>query len=157
MNPTDPLSQLRDIHLPDPITWWPPAIGWWIVTLILIVAIAGSIYWVWRRYQRLAYKREALKHMESVRARYLSHRDDAQLLSELSALLKRISITRYGREEIAGLTGSPWLEFLDRTGNTQEFTDGSGRALASERFNPAPKVDSTELMNIAQQWITKQK
>ena len=29
--PTDPLAELRDIHLPPEIGWWPPAYGWWIL------------------------------------------------------------------------------------------------------------------------------
>lgn len=155
MNPMDPLSQLRDIHLPASVGWWPPAIGWWLLALLLISVIVGSIYWLVWRYRRLAYKREALAHMETIKARYLSSRDDQQLLSELSSLLKRTAITRYGRDEIAGMAGNQWLTFLDRTGQTSEFSEGSGRVLA-ERFNPSPRVDSTELLNAVDQWLKQQ-
>ncbi|AUM11493.1 DUF4381 domain-containing protein [Ketobacter alkanivorans] len=155
MNPTDPLSQLRDIHLPEAVGWWPPAIGWWLLALLLISIVCGSIYWMIWRHRRLAYKREAIAHMESIRARYLSSRDDAKLLSELSSLLKRTAITRYGRDEIAGMAGNQWLAFLDSTGQTSEFSEGSGRVLA-ERFTPSPRIDSTELLNAVDQWLKKQ-
>lgn len=155
MSPQDPLSQLRDIHLPAAVSWWPPAIGWWLLALLVIGAIVGGIYWLLWRHRRLAYKREAIAQMETIRARYLSSRDDEKLLSELSALLKRTAITRYGRDDIAGLAGNQWLAYLDRTGHTSEFSEGSGRVLA-ERFNPSPRVDSVELINAVDQWLKKQ-
>ncbi len=152
----DPLADLRDIHLPEPIGWFPPAPGWWVLTLLVIGTIAGLAYWRWRKHKALAYKREALLEFESLQARYLSHRDDSRLLSEISALLKRTCITKYGRERSAGLAGENWLIFLDQTGSTQEFSDGSGRALVSQRFVATPQVDAQELLNITKQWLEKQ-
>ena len=38
MNPQDPLSQLKDIHLPATGGFWPPAPGWWLLALILLLA-----------------------------------------------------------------------------------------------------------------------
>ena len=29
--PTTTQLDLRDIHLPEAIGWWPPAIGWWLL------------------------------------------------------------------------------------------------------------------------------
>jgi hypothetical protein len=35
----DPLAQLRDWHLPDPIQWWPPAPGWWISAAVFLALL----------------------------------------------------------------------------------------------------------------------
>ena len=33
----DPLAQLRDIHLPEPILWWPLAPGWWVLIVLYFI------------------------------------------------------------------------------------------------------------------------
>ena len=35
----NPLDQLADIHLPDPVSWWPLAPGWW-----MLLGLAVSIF-----------------------------------------------------------------------------------------------------------------
>ncbi|WP_156497551.1 DUF4381 domain-containing protein, partial [Oleiphilus sp. HI0043] len=40
MNPSSPLDQLKDIHPPVDITWWPLAFGWWALIVISVIAIA---------------------------------------------------------------------------------------------------------------------
>jgi len=53
MNADDPSSiPLRDIHLPDPIGWWPPAPGWSIVLGLLVLASAGLAFALWHRHRR---------------------------------------------------------------------------------------------------------
>ncbi len=39
MEAEDPLSQLRDIHLPEPVTFWPPAPGWWFILLLILIGL----------------------------------------------------------------------------------------------------------------------
>ena len=36
---SDPLQQLRDVHLPPDPSWWPPAPGWWILAAVIAVII----------------------------------------------------------------------------------------------------------------------
>ena len=66
MNPSIDLSQLplRDIHLPGPIGWWPPAVGWWLVAALVLAGCA--LYGL--HYYRARHKRAALKAMTKVRA-----------------------------------------------------------------------------------------
>ncbi|HAU18090.1 MAG TPA: DUF4381 domain-containing protein, partial [Marinobacter adhaerens] len=44
MNPQDPLSQLRDIHLPETGGLWPPAPGWWVLAILLIAVLAALVW-----------------------------------------------------------------------------------------------------------------
>ena len=59
MNNPDPLAQLRDIHLPDPISGWPPGPGWWLLALLLLTVLAVLGTWLWRRRRENAWRREA--------------------------------------------------------------------------------------------------
>ena len=36
----DAALPLRDLRLPEPVGWWPPAPGWWILAAIVVVGEA---------------------------------------------------------------------------------------------------------------------
>ena len=69
MDGTDPLSQLKDIHLPEPIGFWPPAPGWWLLFFLLCLAIyfgGKALYAAWRKRRACSFAlRELDKSMAS--------------------------------------------------------------------------------------------
>ncbi len=115
---TDPAAlPLREIHLPDAVGWWPPAPGWWI--LPILVLLAAGIIW----YSRLLYKRRrysainmARKELVRIKSRYAVDRDAGHCVRSVSGLLRRLCISVFPRAESAGLTGAEWLAFL-QSGN----------------------------------------
>lgn len=155
MNQTDPLSELKPIHLPDAIGWWPPAIGWWIVTLGIMLIVTVALWWLYKRHKSLAYKREAMLEFHTIQGAFQSHGDKSRLLADLSTLLKRACISRYGREQTAGLAGEAWLKFLDQSGSTNEFSQGCGRALLAQRYVKDPSFTPQELIELVKKWLEK--
>ncbi|MBF0462580.1 MAG: DUF4381 domain-containing protein [Magnetococcales bacterium] len=158
--PTQPL-ELRDIHLPDPISWWPPAPGWWWVLGLLggMVLLGGLL---WRRARRNRLRKTALAELDRLVAAYATHQDDHRLTGELSALLRRVCLAPLWPaaatvQEVAGLTGVAWLHFLDQTLPDQPFTQGPGRWLVSlpfQRLSPAlPEEERTALIALCRVWL----
>ena len=133
-------DQMHDIVAPDPVTWWPLAPGWWVVLLALGLALIWLGSRRYRRWKQNAYRRAALRELQSMPA------------SELPALVKRVCLATFPREQVASLSGEAWLEFLDQTGNTTDFTQGPGRHLLELSYNPdfTPPDDLTEFIR---QWI----
>ena len=89
MNPDIESLPLRDIHLPDAVSWWPPAPGWWLVTGLLL-ALVVVILVVKRMKQRKQFSRLALTEFNQIIDHYNSHANAQQLLQDLSALMRRM-------------------------------------------------------------------
>jgi len=145
---------LRDIHLPEPVSWWPPAPGWWLL-LLSIALIIGGLWW-WRRrdrHRRLDLRQAALSYLRALRQGYDRDGDAPALAAGLSALLRRISLQVYPRTEVAGLTGEAWLAFLDRVLGDHRFTRGPGRVLEEAPYRRQPQIDAQALLALSEAWI----
>lgn len=155
MNQTDPLSQLRDIHLPDPVGLWPLAWGWWVLLALLAAAlVAGFLYWRRHQRQRL-YREQAKAELELAYRDYRENGDTALYLQRLSQILRRAALTAFPRQQVASLKGEAWLEFLDQSlpGTETPFTQGEGRVLALGPYQPKPEADVKALHRMATDWI----
>ncbi|NNF40745.1 MAG: DUF4381 domain-containing protein [Woeseiaceae bacterium] len=120
---------LRDLHLPEPTGWWPLAPGWW---LLLALGVALLVYLSWRAYQRYRHnapRRYALRELSRLQAEYLQHRNPVTLARQLSALLRRGILAYAPREQVAGLTGEQWLQWLDSGMALPYFSTQGGRSL----------------------------
>jgi len=107
------VARLRDIKGIDEVSWWPPAIGWWLLAVLVIALLFTLVSVVrnLRRYPAGSWRRHAWKQLRALRQQ-ASRMPAPQLASELSELLRRIAIARLGRDRAAGLSGERWLAWL---------------------------------------------
>ena len=146
---------LRDIHLPDPVSWWPLSIGWWLVIGLILVITCLSV-WAYRRYQYKKYSavRLAKKELHKLRQQYLVHRDIKLLAGELSVLIRRLNISIFPRTDTASLTGTDWLRHLDSPLPDKPFTAGPGRMLLDAPYRRSVELQEVEpLFDICEKWI----
>jgi hypothetical protein len=144
---------LYDIQPPAPVPFWPPAPGWWIVAILLVSAIG---WWCWYYYFYHAFKRIALKKLKQLHKDYQRSGDATQLAMELSILLRRVALVRFPRRQVANLIGAAWLQFLDKTGKTQDFTKGQGQVLCTAPYQKSPLIEANDLLRLVKAWIKQQ-
>jgi len=142
MNTPDPtsLQNLHDIISPQPVSWLPPAPGWYALGLsIFLLCSWFSVqkYLAWKRNQ---YRREALIELDELEKQLADSDKYQHVLPQLPELVKRTAIAAYGRSEVASLTGDDWLGFLDKTGSTHLFTKENGRLLQDCSFQPPSRL-----------------
>jgi len=151
MNPGSELP-LRDIHLPDPLSWWPPAPGWWLLlTLLVAIALLGG--YLLHRYRRNALRRAAQQALHRIGEDYRQSGDARVLAQQLSILLRRVSLSCYPRRRVAGLTGRAWLSLLDRCLPGEEFQQGAGRVLIDAPYSLDSRVDGPALLQLCERWL----
>jgi len=109
----DSLVNLKDIHLPETISNWPPAYGWWIVAILSLTLLGFTCFYLIKSYQQSAYRRSALNLFEDINTDYHQHGNAKVWLNDITNLLKRTCIIAYPKASFAELSGSEWLEFLD--------------------------------------------
>jgi hypothetical protein len=155
MNPQE--LPINDIHLPEAIGWWPLAPGWWVVVCLLL-AVMVFLFWRWRKQQHSAREgmlEMALRELERLPRQY--GKDSKTLLRELSVLLRRVAISRYGRQQVSGLTGMQWVEFLDKQAGKKLFQGRFEAALTELPYRPETQAETAALMQAIREWIRLQR
>ncbi len=146
--PIDPQAlPLLDIHLPAPVSWWPPATGWWLL-LGLALALLAALVFLWRHRVGSRYRRLALREIDQ-----LEQLPPAELAAALAQLLRRAALCHFPRRDCAGLSGEAWLEFLDRPFGDRPFSQGVGRCLLDAPYRPEPAFDSQALLALCRRWL----
>ncbi|HEB63489.1 MAG TPA: DUF4381 domain-containing protein [Gammaproteobacteria bacterium] len=146
------LENLRDIHSPPPISFWPPAPGWWILaTLVFLSVVSAWLFYRWQK--KRALRKMALIELNQLQQSLSKGQDLSTFSAQISTLLRRLALTQFNRNEVAGLTGRAWLEFLDRTGQTKNFTQGVGKTVITAPYQTTSDIDAQELVSIVKDWI----
>jgi len=152
---------LRDIHLPTDIGWWPPAVGWWLLTILVLLSAYGML----RFYLHVT--RRTVTTQATIALDKLRLDEDMPPLEKirrLSSLLRRVAISTATRSEVAGLHGLAWLSYLDQSVPGSPFTQGCGQLFAEGPFRqhlPAsgdsvPEKQVMALIQLSEQWIKAQ-
>lgn len=143
--------ELRDIHPPADPALWPPAPGWWVALGLILAALVLVGQRLWRAHRVRTRRRRILAELAGLG----TSTQGAELAAGVSALLKRIALTRFDRSEVAPLTGAAWLDFLDRHGGEGGFAKGPGQVLADGPYAPTPSVETQALLDLAGAWVRR--
>ena len=142
------LPELRDIHLPDGVSVFPPAYGWWV--LLAGVILLFLLYELWLVIRRKSKKRYALRLLENVQPERVV--DSARQISEI---LRRICVYKY--PQAAVLYGREWIEFLKGHSKTpldgreaKFLLDAPYMAVATTSYYPE---DVEQLRKFCHRWI----
>jgi len=152
VNPAD--LPLKDIHVPAPPSWWPPAPGWWVLLAIALFA-ACILGYVLRRRARTRWRRVALSELRAVARRYATTSDGHRLAAEVSALLRRFVLSVQPRAPAAGLSGSAWIDLLDALSPRARLDSATRRALLEAPYRPATRLDGAALIAACERWLRR--
>ncbi|MGY0398683.1 MAG: DUF4381 domain-containing protein [Ostreibacterium sp.] len=137
------LERLKDIHLPEPIEWWPLAPGWWLLMILIILFIVAILWWFFS--SRKTVKKAALDELKT-----FSMDDSITLSVNLSALMRRVAIQHYG-EQIAAVSGQSWANFLAKDKiMSQQIAQFFADAPYAKLDNPP---SSKRLITATRRWI----
>ncbi|MBQ0718988.1 MAG: DUF4381 domain-containing protein [Gammaproteobacteria bacterium] len=92
------LEQLRDIHLPQAVHWWPPAPGWWLVGVLLLALTIWLSRYLQARYRRQYFRGETQALLKQLWLDYQqqagnAHNADRDFIENTLALLRRAGKT----------------------------------------------------------------
>ena len=146
-----PGPELRDIHLPAPPSWWPPAPGWWLLAILAVLLFTFLFLYFYRMWQRRLRRLALLAEFE--RTASSSQTDAPALAAALSAFLRRLAMRR--TPSAATLAGEAWLAHLDAQIGGDEFSKGVGRALVEAPYRPCAEFDAPALIALVRRTVHK--
>lgn len=145
MNDTEALlEQLRGIK--EPAVSHMPAVGWWLLSLLLL----SLIFAVWKlisRYQHRAWVRQALAELDSIR-RKSGDVPVVESLSGVSRLARRVLLAARPRMDVAGLHGDQWMKELDALCGRDLFTHGYGQMIETGPYQRQPDIKASDLQGL---------
>ena len=139
--PMASLDNLRDIVEPPPVSWWPLAPGWWILSAGLVLTAIFVALRVMRMWRASAYRRAALRELQATTR-----------VAEIAEILKRVALAAYPRADVAPLSGVAWVEWLGRTAE-EKVPAHVSEALTRGVFDDDSAVDIAPISDFAADWI----
>lgn len=146
---------LRDIHLPEPVSWWPLATGWWLLLgLLVVMALLPFVMrYLRRRRSRPDYKRQALEMFRSIRQSEATN--SVQQLRDISQLLRRVALSYLPRQQVASLTGQEWIAQLNQLVSETIFDEEDTTLISQASYRPQVDFDRGALLDRCEQWIKR--
>ncbi|MCL1068660.1 DUF4381 domain-containing protein [Shewanella olleyana] len=143
------LSQLEDIVLPEQISQLPIAPGFWILALLIIVAIIATVikFNHHRRYH--VPRKAALAEFE------LLSISSPQYAVDINTLLKRVAMSYFPRAEFAKLDGELWYAWLGLRLPQNEAEQLSELLKKRYQKNGLTAQESQQLSGLTQSWLNK--
>ncbi len=150
------LHGIDEIRVPEPVSWWPQTIGWKVLALALLLWLLYRLYLGARRWWKNRYRRAALAQLDAMQRQ--ANGQHQEVLAGLPELLKATALQAYPRTEVAALSGTEWLAFLDSHYDGPAFSDQPGRKLIDVAYRDpshwqVSAEDASQLIAMSRRWV----
>lgn len=155
------LEQLKDIHLPEAVGWWPLAAGWYLLMFLCLTLTFITVFFLWHRYIRTLSKKQALRLLQTYKTQHQQDGNSQLASARVSELLKRVALVYFPRSEAAGLKGDSWVRFLNETAKNVDFKPVRYELLELP-FAPSEPITAArhqmdDLFDAAHHWIKQRR
>lgn len=152
MDASNPLADLKEIHLPKDVSAFPLAPIWNILIAIIIIAI---IFFTIRHFIKQAkLRRFNIVNEQIIAIENNSILTDAEVIIEISNLLKRVALLKFSDKKPEFIYGADWLAFLNMTGKTTNFSHDKMQSLGNIYKNNSLK-DKEYFFLVIRNWVRK--
>ena len=107
---TEQLAQLHDIRLPQEISGWPLAPGWWLALGLILLATIITVLVIILKRRTLKYV--ALRELERLRIQSGDASSMNTLATEVGVLIRRVVLSRKSFGQLASAHSDVWQSFL---------------------------------------------
>lgn len=138
-----PLHDIADQHS---VSWWPLALGWWLLLAVILLLSCGLWLWLRQRQRRLALNQQVVSLLST----------PAQSISELNLRLKQVLLLQYSRKSIANMEEHIWLKIVVE-GVPESQRDEFKSALAPYmdlRYRPQSQTSVDSYQRLLLDWWT---
>ena len=160
MDSEELLERLADIHLPMAVSYWPPAPGWWLLALLLLVA--GFL--LTRRYIRYITQQRICQHalaeLDRCYQEFAGSQDadpgeyTLRYVNAFNSVMRRVALVHFPQSKVASLGGSDWVDFIREKGDSSQLNEDLATALSYGRFQAKVEVDVNAMNSLGQAWIS---
>lgn len=151
------LSKLNPIIMPEPIKFEPVTAGWYILLGLIVLLLLFIAYKRYKKFRSQVYRRLSVRELKKI-VPEIGKSSPAELIRQVSAILKVTAIKSFSREKVAKLSGADWQNFL-----ITSFRSGSyykdAFALIDIQYVPESEQasirteDINKLIDVSIKWI----
>ncbi len=145
------LQQMRPLHLPEQIGWWPLAPAWYVLFVSILLCLALLVFFALTHKRNSLFKKQALAELAFIEQQFNENPGHTnQSLQALSLLLKQVALTLLPRQSVSALHGEAWLEQLDKLDGSHFFTREQGQVLGNRLYQPNHEVNQHDVVLLIQ-------
>jgi hypothetical protein len=151
-SPEMPILPLRELKLPPEPGYWPLAPGWWVlIGLLVLLLVWMGIKWL--RYQRKKSRWQEINHqLSEIEYGYTQHQNKQQLLTEVSAFLRRFVRFQIKQQQATTLAGDNWVDYLNQLQGAAAF-EPYATSLTQGVFQAKHEFDAEGLLATTRNFI----
>jgi hypothetical protein len=150
-SPAADLSQLKDIRLPNTISDWPIAFGWWALLVITLLSLFAAVS-LWQYFKDNNSNKKAALHLLKLKYhQFKANSDSLAFLQHSNQILKRYCLKQY--PAAVSLSGLAWINFLIRHSEKTFFNEELAHAISEGLYQEHCQYDADKLYSACSSWL----